>query len=165
MTPITITGALTMLSNNGDAARPKRKLTEREKAQRHANYLAHQDERIAQAREYRATHKAEYAAYEASRREQRSAARAAYRAAHPEKDRAVDKRRRERQPDKIKARKAVQHEVRAGRFPRADTMVCEHCGEALAAHWHHHNGYGFEHRLDVIAVCKECHIGTHKEPQ
>lgn len=76
---------------------------------------------------------------------------------------AVERARRAeaRNPQRTKAMKAVGHEVEAGRFPSARTMVCEHCQEAQAAHWHHHKGYSEEYRLDVIAVCTVCHKKEH----
>lgn len=49
-----------------------------------------------------------------------------------------------------------------GNFPPAWTMVCEHCREAQAAHWHHHNGYADEYKLDVIALCFDCHGKEHR---
>lgn len=67
-----------------------------------------------------------------------------------------------RHPDRRIAYKAVNYTVKSGRFPPVNTMVCEVCDEALACAWHHHNGYDAEYRLDVIAVCKECHIKEHE---
>ncbi|MGK2953565.1 MAG: hypothetical protein ACSLEZ_14440 [Thiobacillus sp.] len=64
-------------------------------------------------------------------------------------------------PERHKARKAVAYAVQSGKFPPAWTMVCAHCQEALAAEYHHHNGYVGEHKLDVIALCTECHGKAH----
>lgn len=58
---------------------------------------------------------------------------------------------------------AVNDAVRRGKFPPAWAMVCEHCQEAQAAHWHHHKGYSKEFALDVVAVCVECHVSAHKK--
>lgn len=66
-----------------------------------------------------------------------------------------------RYPEKRRAHSAVRNEVRYNRWPAANTMVCEICQEALAAHYHHHLGYAKEHRFDVIAVCVECHASLH----
>lgn len=59
------------------------------------------------------------------------------------------------------ARKAVWYAVSVGKLPPAWSMVCEICGEAQAAHYHHHHGYDIEHRLDVQPVCTECHGKAH----
>lgn len=59
------------------------------------------------------------------------------------------------------ARGAVNDAVRRGKFPPARTMVCEGCKEAQAAHWHHHKGYAASVRLDVIALCMDCHAKEH----
>ena len=83
--------------------------------------------------------------------------------ANPKIGRAAANRQREMHPERISARKQVIYEVQAGRFPPANTMVCELCEEALAVHWHHHNGYGPGHETDVIAVCRECHTAAHKK--
>lgn len=64
-------------------------------------------------------------------------------------------------PERIKAHKAVGYAVKSGKFPPASTMVCEHCQEALASDYHHHKGYEPEHKLDVIALCTECHGKAH----
>lgn len=39
-------------------------------------------------------------------------------------------------------------------------MRCEACREP-AADWHHHHGYAEINRLDVTALCRECHSGVH----
>lgn len=62
----------------------------------------------------------------------------------------------------VKARSATNRAVRSGDLPPASTMVCAICQEALAAHWHHHNGYDPEHWLDVQAVCTVCHGREHR---
>jgi hypothetical protein len=82
---------------------------------------------------------------------------------NPEIGRAAARRTRERHPERVAARKLVWSEVEAGRFPPANTMVCDICQEALAVHWHHHSGYGPGHELDVIAVCRPCHTAAHRK--
>ena len=136
----------------------------------------------ARKRRYRLAHKEQIAAYDAARyvthKDEMDARRDAYRAANKEKvtarvkvyttthraERALRMAEyRARNPEKEAARRKVKIEVRAFRFPPANTMVCDICGEALAHHWHHHNGYSPEHALDVIAVCRLCHIAAHKK--
>lgn len=46
-------------------------------------------------------------------------------------------------------------------MPAASTQACSVCGKP-AEHWHHPNGYDKEHRLDVVAVCRACHIAIHQ---
>lgn len=59
-------------------------------------------------------------------------------------------------PEKVRARALVNQRVRFGRIPKASDLKCLHC-ENTAAHYHHHKGYGFEHRYDVVPVCVKCH--------
>lgn len=66
------------------------------------------------------------------------------------------------QNDMTRAHTTVSRAVRKGLLPPAWSMVCEHCQEAQAAHWHHHNGYAREHWLDVTAVCLDCHSKEHR---
>lgn len=61
----------------------------------------------------------------------------------------------------VKARSAVNKAVRKGELPPPATMVCEHCQEALAAHYHHPNGYKRGHWFDIVALCTECHGKAH----
>ncbi len=64
--------------------------------------------------------------------------------------------------DKIRGRAAVNLAVSRGALPPAWTMVCEHCQEAQAAHWHHHRGYARENWLDVVSLCLDCHGKEHR---
>ncbi len=113
-----------------------------------AYYAAHRSKIIERHTAYYAAHKIESAAYNAAHKVERAAAAAAHRGRHPQR---------------VLARKAVAQEVRSGHWPAANTMVCDICGEALAHHWHHHNGYSSGHELDVIAACRECHNAAHIE--
>lgn len=61
----------------------------------------------------------------------------------------------------VKARAAVNKAVQNGELPPPRAMVCEHCQEALAAHYHHHSGYEREQWFDVVALCTECHGKEH----
>ena len=54
------------------------------------------------------------------------------------------------------SRAAVNKAVKCRRLPHASSVACVHCGKQ-ACHYHHHRGYEFEHRLDVLPVCQECH--------
>ena len=148
-----------------------------ETRQRDAKYRAtHADEIRRRKKEYYEAHKAERSAYNAEWRianresllEKKRAYYAAHRneliaaaatraKSHPERCRASEQKSCLRYPEKLRARRLVQYQVSAGRFPPANTMVCDICQEALAAHWHHHNGYGPGHEIDVIAVCTQCH--------
>jgi hypothetical protein len=65
-------------------------------------------------------------------------------------------------PERASAHAAVFQEVSSGRFPPAWTQVCERCQEAQARAYHHYRGYEPEFRLDVIALCHECHGKEHR---
>lgn len=104
----------------------------------------HRDEERAYAARYRAAHKDEVDAYHR-----------AYVKAHPEVYRAAAKRDRKRHPEQQAARNAVAHEVVMGRLPAARTLPCAHCGKQ--ARGYHHASYESVHRLNVIALCRECH--------
>lgn len=71
------------------------------------------------------------------------------------KGKANDERSRRRYPERSTARSAVNYLVRSGKLPPPKTQTCE-CGEP-AIQYHHYKGYDFKRRLDVVAVCMECH--------
>jgi len=79
---------------------------------------------------------------------------------NPEKRSIVALRRNKKEmencPEKVRARGLVNQRVRFGRMPRASSISCCECGEP-ARHYHHHLGYAFEHRYDVLPVCAKCH--------
>lgn len=83
-------------------------------------------------------------------------------ARNPQPRRMKDKRVRMNNPGFANAANVVRHAVDRGDFPPVWTMVCEHCQEAQAMHWHHHKGYADEHLLDVIALCVACHGKAHR---
>ena len=60
----------------------------------------------------------------------------------------------------VKARAAVQNEVKYGRLPPILTQKCNNCEQQSIA-YHHHLGYEQEHWLDVIPMCQECHTAAH----
>jgi hypothetical protein len=115
----------------------------------------------AQKQAYREENKSQITAYQRAWYAENRERVLAHIKTHPEIGRAAAARTRERHPERVSARKLVWSEVEAGRFPPANTMVCDICQEALACHWHHHKGYEPEHALDVIAVCRECHTKEH----
>lgn len=63
---------------------------------------------------------------------------------------------RRRYPERFKARNKVNNSVAKGIMPRAKTLPCSRCG-APATEYHHHNGYDYDHWLDVVPVCRPCH--------
>ena len=79
---------------------------------------------------------------------------------NPAKRSEIAKRRNKKEktnhPEKVKARALVNQRVRFGRMPKASVLVCVECGEQ-ANHYHHHLGYEFKHRYDVVPVCTQCH--------
>lgn len=56
-------------------------------------------------------------------------------------------------PEKIRAKTAIAHEVRAGRLPQVGTQACATCGDP-AQEYHHEN---YERPLAVIPLCRLCH--------
>lgn len=65
-----------------------------------------------------------------------------------------------RNPDAGKAYKRLHAAIDRGEMPRAKDCTCVRCGN-IANDYHHHNGYGRGHELDVIAICKSCHRKEH----
>lgn len=63
----------------------------------------------------------------------------------------------QRHPEKERARARVNKLVSQGKIPRVNTLQCSQC-EERAQQYHHHRGYEREFWLDVIPVCRECHI-------
>lgn len=58
------------------------------------------------------------------------------------------------------ASSAVSYEIKKGNMVKANTLQCKDCGKN-ATHYHHHNGYEKPHWLDVIPLCRSCHIKRH----
>jgi hypothetical protein len=56
-----------------------------------------------------------------------------------------------------RARAAVNQAVRRGKLPRVKTLQCVECG-GQAEEYHHHISHKREHYLDVIPLCKTCHL-------
>lgn len=79
----------------------------------------------------------------------------------PEAMRSAIKSSQRKYPERHSARKAVNYAIQVGKLPPASTLVCAGCQEAQAAHYHHHSGYSEEHKLDVIALCTQCHGKAH----
>lgn len=59
--------------------------------------------------------------------------------------------------DQSLARAAVGYAVASGKIVSAKERKCSYCGNP-AIHYHHHNGYSHKNRLDVIPLCKNCHL-------
>lgn len=60
--------------------------------------------------------------------------------------------------DRTKAVAAVQVALKAGRITRTP---CEDCGASSVVQAHHYKGYAPEHRLEVIWLCRPCHLVRH----
>lgn len=58
------------------------------------------------------------------------------------------------------ARKFLSSTIGKGILPRAKTLMCADCGNP-ADEYHHHAGYEEEHWLDVVPLCRECHLARH----
>lgn len=77
-----------------------------------------------------------------------------------EKRKAYDKNRRK--TEKYKARKQLNKAIERGKIPQVNTKKCVVCGKR-AQNYHHHKGYDYEHRFDVIPVCTSCHGLIHRQ--
>ena len=79
---------------------------------------------------------------------------------NPEKRAAIAKKRNKKaiseNPEKVKARALVNQRVRFKRIPRASELKCCNCG-APAKQYHHHKGYDWDNRYNVVPVCIPCH--------
>lgn len=60
-------------------------------------------------------------------------------------------------PERRKAKAAVDKAIRTLKLPKPNSLVCCYCTKS-AELYHHHKGYEPEHWLDVIPVCRKCHI-------
>jgi hypothetical protein len=59
-----------------------------------------------------------------------------------------------------KARGQVTYALTTGRLCKP--MFCERCGAVTRKlDAHHHRGYSRKHALDVIFVCRPCHVKEH----
>jgi len=125
--------------------------------QRNADYRA----RLATDPEYRKKRNDKSRAWRERKRDHIADYNAARFDNEPEKMRVAIRASERKYPEHRAARKAVYYAVQVGKLPPVWTMVCEHCQEAQASHYHHHNGYVGEHKLDVIALCTECHGKAH----
>ena len=65
-----------------------------------------------------------------------------------------------RNPEKIKAKHKVNNAIRDGKMLPACHYWC-FCGKQ--AEQYHHPSYTPEHQLDVIPICRLCHIKLHRE--
>lgn len=66
---------------------------------------------------------------------------------------------RNRDPNRLRARMAVHHAVEAGILHRPE--CCSRCGALGGIEGHHHNGYEKTDWLNVIWLCRECHLKEH----
>jgi hypothetical protein len=79
-----------------------------------------------------------------------------------EKGRKVQKNNRDKYPNRRKARGKVNTEVQSERLPKVNTQECKCCNN-IAIGYHHYLGYEREHWLDIIPLCRDCHIKADKE--
>lgn len=139
------------------AAASRAQTRDKYREQRNAEYR----ERLAADSEYRKKRNDKSRAWREQNRQHIAEYNATRFDEQPELMRAAIKASGKKSPERIKAHKSVSYAVKMGKFPPAWTMVCEHCQEAQAGHYHHHKGYSQEFKLDVIALCTECHGKAH----
>jgi hypothetical protein len=63
---------------------------------------------------------------------------------------------RKKNSQKIKARNAVNYEIKQKRLKHPTDFKCMYCPDN-AKEYHHHLGYAKENWLDVVPVCFKCH--------
>lgn len=64
-----------------------------------------------------------------------------------------------RNPDKVRAKTAVNNAIKLGHMPRPDTLSCTDCGQPACEF--HHESYAEKDWLNVIPLCKACHTARH----
>ena len=75
-----------------------------------------------------------------------------------EKRRRDAARERKASPLKVKARKSTYNAIQRGVLPQVSTCICIDCS-AQAQEYHHED---YRKPLDVIPLCRKCHIQRHK---
>lgn len=63
-------------------------------------------------------------------------------------------------PEKAKARHAIEYAIHAGKLCGPKTLACYYCPKP-AEQYHHWHGYDKKYWLDVVPVCKKCHYEIH----
>jgi hypothetical protein len=85
---------------------------------------------------------------------------------NPEKRRKIERRRDAKimaqKPIERRCRQLVAQRVYHGRILPASKLLCSNCSNH-AKHYHHHNGYSFKTRFDVIPLCVPCHRMAHRK--
>ena len=72
---------------------------------------------------------------------------------------AASHRHREKYPYQEPAKWAVKYAIETGKIPPPSECSCLICGQK--ARDYHHKSYAREHWLDVIPLCRQCHIDIH----
>ena len=62
---------------------------------------------------------------------------------------------------KCRARIIIGFYIRKNMLSRPNAYHCRICWNQ-AEEYHHHRGYKQEHHLDIIPLCRKCHLATHK---
>lgn len=83
-----------------------------------------------------------------------------WRAANPERVAEINRRYLAAHAEGVAAHSAVSSAVRTGKLPSAKSLACAECGKP-AHDFHHHRGYAQEHYLDVVPLCRQCHVVVH----
>lgn len=134
------------------------------------NYVSNNKmKRLNSSREYwiknKPAHRARVRAWQDEHPENMVEIKNRYKASHPERDKTYrkkfgsinTKKYRAAYPEKYKARNKVNNAVANAIIPKLENQLCMHCGKQ-AKEYHHHKGYAPQHWLDVIPLCKPCHI-------
>jgi len=107
----------------------------RESYRRH--YQENRERRLEQGKEYQKSEKGKAASYRATLKQIK------------------------KHPDRVKARSAINKGVSRGKIQKPSD--CQSCGATGRIEAHHHNGYAKENHLDVVWLCKSCHLIEHRK--
>jgi len=118
--------------------------------QRDRNYQSRPEVRIRNAVQRRNRH--------VLHREEDKVRRKAYYSAHAAQEREAAREHARRYPERAKARRAVHRALKQGILKKRSCEVCR----AEKTEAHHHKGYAPENWLDVVWLCRSCHMIEHR---
>ena len=71
---------------------------------------------------------------------------------------------RKNHPDTVRAKNRLWEAIKREELLPAPSHECVDCGKQ-AEQYHHHKGYGLEHALDVVPMCRPCHRERHNQKE
>lgn len=67
---------------------------------------------------------------------------------------------RRKHPEQMLAHAAIANALKRGKIVKPKS--CQDCGKEVRIESHHYLGYAKQHRLDVVWVCRRCHMERHR---